>query len=268
MIGITPSPTDDGGTSEVTGLTIPQSASPEPVASTGASQPAPSAAPSATPSAPPAGNTLTVTGGLTILSSGTDPRAEASTDLTNPERRPGTPWTPVKAELDALIARRESGDLSPSEFLDAYEDIGCVGSGEFSDFAPGRSVDVLDEGGVVIASGALEVGSSAGPDVGVRMPTPVHDRRRTTCPCLHHRCGRGHAQLHTRAARFPRVEHRTRVPRQELSATPRPVRRDGQAVVLGGAGPASTERFLPRSPPQQVTGRPRLRRAEAGAGRW
>ena len=171
VIGITPSPTDDGGTSEVTGVTIPQSASPEPVASTGASQPAPSA----TPSAPPAGNTLTVTGGLTILSSGTDPRAEASTDLTNPERRPGTPWTPVKAELDALIARRESGDLSPSEFLDAYEDIGCVGSGEFSDFAPGRSVDVLDEGGVVIASGALEVGSSAGPDAasGCRLPFTI-----------------------------------------------------------------------------------------------
>ena len=171
VIGITPSPTDDGGTSEVTGVTILQSASPEPVASTGASQPAPSAAPSATP----AGNTLTVTGGLTILSSGTDPRAEASTDLTNPERRPGTPWTPVKAELDALIARRESGDLSPSEFIDAYEDIGCVGSGEFSDFAPGRSVDVLDEGGVVIASGALEVGSSAGPDAasGCRLPFTI-----------------------------------------------------------------------------------------------
>ena len=167
VIGITPSPTDDGGTSEVAGVTTPQGASPEPVASAGASQPAPSAT--------PAGNTLTVTGGLTILSSGTDPRAEASTDLTNPERRPGTPWTPVKAELDALIARRESGDLSPSEFLDAYEDIGCVGSGEFSDFAPGRSVDVLDEGGVVIASGALEVGSSAGPDAasGCRLPFTI-----------------------------------------------------------------------------------------------
>ena len=167
VIGFTPSPTDDGGTSEVTGVTIPQSASPEPVASTGASQPAPSAT--------PADNTLTVTGGLTILSSGTDPRAEASTDLTNPERRPGTPWTPVKAELDALIARRESGDLSPSEFIDAYEDIGCGGSGEFSDFAPGRSVDVLDEGGVVIASGALEVGSSAGPDAasGCRLPFTI-----------------------------------------------------------------------------------------------
>ena len=175
VIAITPSPTDDGGTSEVAGLTIPQGASLEPVASAGASQPAPSAPPSATPSAPPAGNTLTVTGGLTILSSGTDPRAEASTDLTKPERRPGTPWTPVKAELDALIARRESGDLSPSEFLDAYEDIGCVGSGEFSDFAPGRSVDVLDEGGVVIASGALEVGSSAGPDAasGCRLPFTI-----------------------------------------------------------------------------------------------
>lgn len=167
VIRITPSPTDDGGTSEVSGVTIPQGASLEPVGSAGASQPAPSAT--------PAGNTLTVTGGLTILSSGTDPRAEASTDLTNPEREPGTPWTPVKAELDALIARRDAGDLSPSEFLDAYKDIGCVGSGEFSAFAPGRSVDVLDERGVVIASGALRVGSSAGADApsGCRLPFTI-----------------------------------------------------------------------------------------------
>jgi hypothetical protein len=164
VIGITPSPTDDGGTSQVAGVTIPQGASLEPVASAGASEPAPSAT--------PAGNTLTVTGGLTILSSGTGPRAEASSDLTNPERRRGTPWTPVKAELDALIARREAGDLSPSEFLDAYEDIGCVGSGEFSDFAPGRSVDILDEGGAVIASGALQVGSSIGLS-GCRLPFTI-----------------------------------------------------------------------------------------------
>jgi hypothetical protein len=167
VIEITPSPTDDGGTSEVAGVTIPQGASLEPVASAGVSQPAPSAT--------PASNTLTVTGGLTILSSGTDPRAEGSPDPANPERRPETPWTPVKAELDALMARRESGDLSPSEFLDAHADLGCVGSGEFSDFAPGRSVDVLDERGVVIASGALQVGSSAGLESpsGCRLPFTI-----------------------------------------------------------------------------------------------
>ena len=81
----------------------------------------------------------------------------------------------MKAELDALIARRESGDLSPSEFLDAYEDIGCVGSGEFSDFAPGRSIDVLDEGGAILASGALQVGSSAGLESlsGCRLPFTI-----------------------------------------------------------------------------------------------
>ena len=75
----------------------------------------------------------------------------------------------MKAELDALIARRESGEISPDEFIDSYEDIGCRGSGEFRDFAPGRSVDILDEGGAVIASGALQVGSSIGLS-GCRLP--------------------------------------------------------------------------------------------------
>ena len=167
VIGNVPPLTDNGGTSEVAAVTPPQVASLEPVASASASQPAPSAT--------PAGNSLTVTGALTILSAGTDLMAEASDDLSNPGSRRETAWTPVKAELDALLARRDSGDLSPAEFLDAYEEIGCVGSGEFSDFAPGRSVDVLDEGGVVIASGALEVGSSAGPDAasGCRLPFTI-----------------------------------------------------------------------------------------------
>jgi hypothetical protein len=171
VIGITLSPADDGGTSDMAGVTVPQGASPEPVASARANTTAPSLAPSATP----VGNRLTITGALTILSSGTEPQAEAGADLSTREPRPEAPWTPVKAELDALIARRDSGELDPGEFLDAYEDIGCVGQGEFSEFAPGRPVRILDERGLVIAKGALQVGSLAGPDApsGCRLPFTI-----------------------------------------------------------------------------------------------
>jgi hypothetical protein len=164
VIGNTLPLMDNGGTSEVAEVTTPRVASLEPIASASASQPAASAT--------PAGNSLTITGALTILSAGTDLMAEASDDLSNPGSRRETAWTPVKAELDALLARRDSGDLSQDEFLDAYEEIGCVGSGGFSDFAPGRSVDIRDEGGAVIASGALQVGSSIGL-TGCRLPFTI-----------------------------------------------------------------------------------------------
>jgi hypothetical protein len=142
LLTITSTPGDGDGTSDSAAAPSPQGTL-QPTASLDQGSPAASAT--------AATGTLAITGGITIVSPGQDPRAESSQDPDDRRRKPETPWAPVQAELDALVARRDSGDLSPSEFLAAYENVGCVGSGEFSDFVPGRSIDVRDEGGEVIA---------------------------------------------------------------------------------------------------------------------
>jgi hypothetical protein len=169
LTSITMSPENHGsGVSGLYGTDGSPGASTEPLATASDIQ--------SVPSAIAAGDMRTVTGGLTILSSGQGSSAADSIDRAlDPESEPEAPWIPVQAELEALIARRESGDLSPRQLLDAYESIGCVGSGEFSDFAPGLVIDILDEQGEIIASGALQVGSLAGldPVSGCRLPFTI-----------------------------------------------------------------------------------------------
>jgi hypothetical protein len=65
--------------------------------------------------------------------------------------------------------------LSQDEFLAAYRSIGCAGSGEFSRFSPGRTIDLLDAQGAVLASGELQAGSIVGPESSsaCRMPFTI-----------------------------------------------------------------------------------------------
>ena len=83
----------------------------------------------------------------------------------------------MRAELDALVARRDSGAIGSEEFLNAYNDLECVGVGAFSDLAQGRKVRILNEQGDVIASGALEEGSSTGhgSTAGCRFPFTIEE---------------------------------------------------------------------------------------------
>lgn len=123
----------------------------------------------------PGGDQLTITGSLTIVSPATDQLQTLDPGVTDRRGRAQAPWAPVRAELDALEARKESGELSQDEFMAAYRTIGCAGSGEFSQFSPGRTIDLLDAQGEVLASGQLQSGSIVGSESSpaCRMPFTI-----------------------------------------------------------------------------------------------
>jgi hypothetical protein len=177
-----------GSTPDGDGSPKPVTAVDDPTEAPTAAPDAPTAAadiPTAAPDAPTAaaadnptpadGSVATLIGALTLYMTAPSADGSSADDAPAPARSPEPPWAPVKAELDALIALRDSGDIGAEEFLDAYNDLECVGVGDMSDLASGQRVRILNEQGEVIASGALEDGSSTGhgSTAGCRFPFTI-----------------------------------------------------------------------------------------------
>ncbi len=74
-------------------------------------------------------------------------------------------------------ATQEPGVVDASASPGAVEDAACVGAGAFKQYAPGRAVTILDNGGEVIGSGELQVGTiiPVGAASGCRLPFTIAD---------------------------------------------------------------------------------------------